>query len=169
MQLYFVYNRIRCHLLTLIQEVPSVVFLWHFAPRLEASFVPVKIPYFCKDFFLKKITYYFNMWYFSSASSPYMFNQPLQGSCKLYPVISAHPASSHIQNKSWAVVLSRGDSCVMINQKMPLGMGEINTLILLKMNGWNEFDKLVFSSDKCSESFLKPLGFSSLFFCFWIG
>lgn len=64
-----------------------------------------------------------------------MFNQPLQGSCKLYPVISAHPASSRIQNKSRAVVLSGGDNCVMINQKMPLGMGEINTLILLKMNG----------------------------------
>lgn len=55
MQLYFVYNRICCHLLTLFQEVPSVVFLWHLPPRVEASFVPVKIPYFCKDFFLKKL------------------------------------------------------------------------------------------------------------------
>lgn len=45
----------------------------------------------------------------------------------------------------------------------PLGMGEISTLILLKMNGWNEFDKLVFSSDNCSGSFLKLLGSSSPF------
>lgn len=171
MQLYFVYNSICHHLLTLLQEVYLVVFLQRFPPRVEASFVLTKTLYFCKDFFFlwSKLFIFFNMWYFSSASFTNMFNQHLRDSLMLCPVISAHPTISCIQNKYWAFVQSRGDSCVMINQRMPLGMGEISTLILLKMNGWNEFDKLVFSSDNCSESFLKLLGASSLSLCFWIG
>lgn len=51
MQLYFVYNSICCPLLTFLHEVHLVVFLWHFSPRAEASFVPVKTPGLLQIFF----------------------------------------------------------------------------------------------------------------------
>lgn len=66
---------------------------------------------------------------------PQMFNQHLEDFLMLHSVISAHPTLSCIQNKYWAFVLSRADRWVMINQKKPLGRGEISALILLKMNG----------------------------------
>lgn len=60
MQLYFVYNSICHHLLTLLPELYVVLFLQRFPPRVEASFVPVKTLYFYKDFFpLKQIIYFF--------------------------------------------------------------------------------------------------------------
>lgn len=75
---------------------------------------------------------------------------------------------SCIQNKSWAAVLSRGELCNDQSQK-PLGMGEISTLILLKMNGWNEFDKLVFSQIIALEGFWSCLDPPPFSFCVWVG
>lgn len=104
------------------------------------------------------------MRYFSSTSSTQRWTS-IGRVLSFYAVLSQRTRLSCIQNKSWAFVLSRGDSCVMINQKMPSRIREISTLILLKMNGWNELDKLVFSSDNCFASLLWPLGSSPHSFC----
>lgn len=128
-------------------------------------------PRSCKDrvmlqsLFSPKTNYLLlEMWYFSSTSSTLTWTS-IGKILFYYAALSQHTQLSCTQNKYWAFVLSRGDSYVMINQKMPLRMREISTLILLKMNGWNELDKLVFSSDNCFASFLPPFGSSPHSFC----
>lgn len=131
------------------------IYLWHFPPRAEPSLVPVKSLYFLQIFspktnYLKK---FFIILIFQL--HPQL---RLTRTCKILLCSAPYLSTTYscIQNKSWAPVLSQGELCNDQSQK-PLGMGEISTLILLKMNGGNEFDKLVFSSDNCSGSSWSPL------------
>lgn len=90
MQLYFVYNSICCPLLTFLHEVHLVVFLWHFSPRAEDSFVPVKTPGLLQIFFPEADYLFFLM---CSISVPLHPQICLTSICKIllcYVLLSQH-------------------------------------------------------------------------------